>query len=132
MDEKTLEKMAQAYQNATQNPSFDTVDRIINLEEQQLDSLDEVTFRSPGRQNRTIAYLKSLTYRTLSLLSAIKNESYLPSVRSRCPTQNALSRFAALQVDIFVLYDELSTKFSSFAELLDLENRKAALIGGLL
>ena len=87
---------------------------------------------TPGRPARTVAYLKSLTYRTLSLLTALKNETYLPSVRSRCPAQNALSRFAALQVDIFVLYDEVTEKNAALAELLSLENRKAALIGGLL
>ena len=133
MDEKTLETMAKEYAAALKNgSSVDTIDRIVNLEEQQLDCLDETPFRSPGRPARTVAYLKSLTYRTLSLLAALKNETYLPSVRSRCPAQNALSRFAALQVDIFVLYDEVTEKNAALAELLSLENRKAALIGGLL
>jgi len=132
MDEKTLEKMAKEYAAALQNGASDgTLDRIVNLEEQQLDCLDDLPLRAPGRVSRTVAYLKSLTYRTLSLLSALKNETYLPSVRSRCPAQNALSRFAALQVDIFVLYDALPAA-PALNELLSLENRKAALIGGLL
>ena len=131
MDEKTLEKMAKEYKEAFARSADDTIDRIVNLEEEQLDCLDELAFRSPGRVNRTVSYLKTLTYRTLSRLSALKNETYLPSVRSRCPTPNALQRFSSLQVDIFVLYDTMPSD-DELTELLSLENRKAALIGGLL
>ena len=130
MDEKTMENLAREYRTALSSDDG-TIDRIIRLEEEQLDSLDAASFRSPGRQERTVSYLKSLTYRTLSLLAARKNETYLPSVRTRCAVQNPLNRFASLQVDIFLLYDEAGD-YASFAELLSLENRKAALIAGLL
>ena len=132
MDEKTLEILAKEYKTALSSPpAADTIDRIVNLEEEQMDCLNEVAFRSPGRVNRTVSYLRSLTYRTMSLLAAVKKETYLPSVRSRCGNSAPLNRFAALQVDIFVLFDTMPTDPAIF-EILSLENRKAALIGGLL
>ncbi|MBR1748019.1 MAG: hypothetical protein IJ735_07440 [Clostridia bacterium] len=134
MDEKTMEKMAREYKAALATATDGTtVDRIIILEEEQLDCLDDLLYRSAGRSglNRAASYLKTLTFRTLTLLSALKGETYLPSVRNRCPVQNAISRLKSLQVDIFVLLDELGMDYSTVAELLMLENRKAALIAAL-
>lgn len=134
MDEKTMEKMAREYREILAAPNGDAIDRIVNLEEQQLDCLDDVLYRSTNRPNvnRAASYLKTLTYRILSLLATIQKETYLPSVRSRSPLPNPLSKLYDLQVDLFVLYDRLDRNYDELSELLSLENKKAALLCGIL
>ena len=129
MDEKTMEKMEKEYRSALALPD-DALERIVDLEEEQLDALEELLFRLNDR-NRTASYIKTIVYRILSLLAGIRNGTYLPSMRTRCPSGAPLPRLKRLQVDIFVLYDRLAPDYAALAELLSLENRKAALISGL-
>ena len=134
VDQKVMEKLAKEYtKNLAITPSVDTttLEQIAILEEEQLDILADPTFRGNARINKTVAYLKNLIFRTLTLISKAKGEeSYLPSVRTVRCQNNALNRLNVIQIDVFILLDKLPDR-SAMTELLILENRKASLIATL-
>lgn len=131
LDSKTMEKMAKEYAHtlaSSDGADLTTLERLIILEEEQLDVLSDPTLRGNARINKTVAYLKNLTFRTLTLLSKAKGEeTYIPSVRTvRCPNNNPVSRLLNTQIDVFILMDKLDARDKT--ELLILENRKCALL----
>ena len=132
VDQKVMEKLAKEYSKTLAASSVDTTisEQISILEEEQLDILSDPTFRGSARINKTVAYLKNLTFRTLFLLSKGRGEEYLPSVRTTRCQNNPLNRLSAIQTDVFILLDKLPDK-NDITELLILENRKAAIIATL-
>lgn len=132
----TVEQMAREYSRSlgTSAAGGDAgvFEQAIILEEEQLDLLNDLNARSSNRLNRTAGYLKNLVYRSLSAISRLNGtSSYIPSVRSSpsvCQTAAAAARLMNLQLDIFILLDRLSLPYADRAELLALENRKAALL----
>lgn len=126
-----VQKLTKEYEKALSSGVNDDVyERIIVLEETQLDLLDCLLRAS--RCGRTINYLKNLTFRTLNILSVKNGESsYIPSVRTPQSCSSPLTRLLNAQLDVFLLLDKLDAPFADRAELLSLENRKTALIASL-
>ncbi len=127
-----IQKLTKEYEQAltTADENGDLYERLIVLEENQLDAFDCMLRTS--RCGRTVTYLKNLSFRILNILS-VKNgqNAYLPSVRTPSACGNALSRATATQLDIFVLADKINLPFSDKAEFLSLENRKLAVLNTL-
>ena len=134
----TVEQLAREYSRAyaANNVSDNAAifEQLTILEEEQLDLLNEINVRVSNRLNRTVGYLKNLVYRSLNAIGTLRSVPYIPSVRNaRLSCQNnALNRIANLQLDIFLLLDKLTGAYADYAELINLENRKQALIAGIL
>lgn len=127
-----IQKLTKEYEQAltTADENGDLYERLIVLEENQLDAFDCLI--RTNRYGRTVTYLKNLSFRILNILS-VKNgqTSYLPSVRTPSACGNALARATATQLDIFVLADKIDLPFQDKAEFLSLENRKLAVLNTL-
>lgn len=128
-----IEKMAREYREALRTVSTDdgsVVERIITLEENQLDYLNALSLRVSPTARRNVNYLKSVVYRILQRLNALlKNDGYVPSFRNtNVPCSALVPVLLNTQTSIFSLYDELSYPYETVAELLSYENRKAAIL----
>ena len=134
VDQKVVEKLAKEYSKTlvvASTADTTVLEQISILEEEQLDILSDPTFRGNQRINKTVAYLKNLIFRTLTIISKAKGEgAYLPSVRTVRCQNNTLNRLNVIQIDVFILLDKLPDK-NDITELLILENRKAAIIATL-
>ncbi len=125
-----IKKMTAEYANALSSLPVDTWERIIVLEETQLDLID-CLLRSP-RNGRTLNYLKSIIFRLLNILSSRNGAtSYIPSVRTPTPCNNPTVRLLNAQLDIYILLDRLDIPYAEKAEILSYENRKQAILSSL-
>ena len=130
------ERLAREYREALERADGETdVERIVALEENQLDAVNALLARAPlsGTERRTLSYVKNVTYRILQKLNAlVKNEAYVPSFRTvTTPCSSLLSSLVNTQIGIYVLYDAGTLPYASLSEILSLENRKTALLGTL-
>ena len=131
--QNNIEKLAREYREALQTFSTDgaaTIEQIITLEENQSDYLGALALRVSAPARRNVNYLKNLVYRILQKLNALlKNDSYVPAFRNaNIPCSALIPSILNTQTSIFVLYDKLSVPYADLAEILALENRKAALL----
>lgn len=125
-----IQNLAREYERVLQTGGGDVLERLIILEENQIDYFD--CLLRTTRNARIVNYLKNLAFRALAILSTKNGQSaYIPSVRSPESCANSLSRALNTQVDIFILLDKYDAPFADKAELISLENRKAALIAAL-
>lgn len=135
-----VEQMAREYNRTlgalTASDDSGIYEQATILEEEQLDLLNEINVRSSNRLNRTVSYLKNVVFRSLAAINrANGNPSYIPSVRTQnvaCSPSSIMNRLMNLQLDIFIILDKLSAPYADRAELLMLENRKAALLASML
>ena len=127
-----IEKMAREYREvmATEGDNTATVERIVALEENQSEYLAALALRVPSSARRNVNYLKNLVFRILQKLNALlKNDAYVPAFRNNnMPCQALVGSILGTQTNIFVLYDKLDLPYADLAEILALENRKAALL----
>ena len=131
--QKEWEKMAREYREALATlpvNGTDTLERIVALEENQSEYLNALSLRVPAPARRNVNYLKNLVFRILQKLNILmKNDAYVPAFRNaNVPCQALVSALLNTQINIFVLYDQLDLPYVELAEILSLENRKAALL----
>ena len=131
--QSNMEKMAREYREALAAFSVDgaaTVEQIVVLEENQSEYLSALFLRSPASSRRVVSYLKNLAFRILQKLNAlVKNNAYVPAFRNaNIPCSALVGALLNTQISIFALYDKLDIPYSDLAEILELENRKAALL----
>lgn len=137
MDTQNFEQMAREYKNALAAMPINTdsatyLERIIILGENQLSAYNDfmLTLRYPLSQ-KMLNYLKTLTYQSLVVATKLLNGSlYIPPYRNigRGNPSTALCRMINDQIDIFILLDKLSSARTDLNELIDLENRKMAIM----
>lgn len=131
--ENNIAQMAKEYKSALVQANYDRndlIDRIIILEEQQLDLVTTMTC-FPSRCNyNTVNYLNNVIFQSINLLYAQKKEgNYIPSYRTVKESFHPL-RLRTLQIDIFLLLDKLNA-IEEVSYINMLENRKMALIASL-
>ena len=130
-----MEKLARDYREALSEnrTDLDAVQRIVRLEEAQLDYLNALLPRLQGLPRRTVNYLKNVIFRVLQRLNElVGNPAYVPAFRSVCVSSaSALANVKNLQISVFVLLDESGLGYEKTAEILALETRKTALLGTL-
>lgn len=139
MDTSNFEQMAREYRDVlAQAPiapaaidSSNYLEQIITLNENQLDWVYELRrcARTP-LACKMANYLKNLICRSLAVATRLLNGStYLPAFRNPCRfCGNPLARLVSTQIDIFVVLDRLSLLRNDLNELINIENRKMAIL----
>ncbi len=131
-----IEQMAREYQKVmTSDESNDKtpIERLILLEENQLELLGDLGSVRSALSARTVGYIKNLIFRSLRDLNALLgNDSYVPSVRAgHCPSSPSRTVLSVYdqQISILITLDRIPNASQS---LLVGENRKTSLIVALL
>lgn len=131
---KEYNKVLSEYVNTTSTDDNSILERVMILLEDQAEIIEINSRCGTNRINRTLAYIKNLTYRSIVKVNQMLNNSaYIPSFHTNQGNVNSMvNRLLELQIDIFVLLDKLQGDYAFRAELLQWENRKTAFLASLI
>lgn len=130
---KEYNKVLNEYNNSNADDSS-LLERVMILLETQIEIIEINSRCCCNRINKTLSYIKNLTYRSIVKVNEMLSSSaYIPTFRNSLVNVNgSISRLLEIQIDIFILLDKLQAEYLSRAELLQWENRKTAFLSSLL
>lgn len=131
---KEYNKVLSEYVNNATTDDKSILERVMILLEDQAEIIEINSRSCSNRINKTLSYIKNLTYRSIVKVNQmLGNSAYIPSFHTNQGSVNAMvGRLLEIQIDIFVLLDKLQSEYTTRAELLQWENRKTAFLASLI
>lgn len=127
---KEYNKVLSEYTNNAVSDEKSILERVMILLEEQAEIIEINSRCGSSRINKTLAYIKNLTYRSIVKVNQmLENSAYIPSFQAKQNNVGSvINRLIEIQINIFILLDKLQGEYASRAELLQWENRKTAFL----